>query len=141
MLFFTGYTRSASAILQEQDTKSKQKDTGMAQNLHFIKELGIESRKAFECGDVRAFGEIMHVHWEHKKKRSAGMSNPNIDEWYEAGRKSGALGGKLIGAGGGGFLMFYAEDKARLREAMKRLGLIEVRVRFDFGGSAVVARS
>ena len=141
VLFFTGYTRSASALLQEQDTKSKQKDTGMTQNLHFIKDLGIESRKAFECGDVRAFGEIMHVHWEHKKKRSAGMSNPNIDEWYEAGRKSGALGGKLIGAGGGGFLMFYAEDKARLREAMKRLGLIEVRVRFDFGGSAVVARS
>ena len=141
VLFFTGYTRSASAILQEQDTKSKQKDTGMAQNLHFIKDLGVESRRAFERGDVRKFGEIMHVHWEHKKKRSAGMSNPQIDEWYEAGRTAGAIGGKLIGAGGGGFLMFYAEDKVRLREAMRKLGLVEVRVRFDFGGSAVVARS
>lgn len=141
VLFFTGYTRSASAILQEQDTKSKQKDTGMAQNLHFIKELGVESRKAFESGDPRRFGEIMHTHWEHKKKRSAGMSNPKIDEWYEAGRANGAIGGKLIGAGGGGFLMFYAEDKTRLRQAMKGLGLSEVRVRFDFEGSAVVARS
>jgi D-glycero-alpha-D-manno-heptose-7-phosphate kinase len=76
VLFFTGYTRSASAILQEQDTKSKQKDTGMAQNLHFIKELGVESRKAFESGDVRRFGEIMHTHWEHKKKRSSGDEQP-----------------------------------------------------------------
>jgi D-glycero-alpha-D-manno-heptose-7-phosphate kinase len=83
----------------------------------------------------------MHTHWEHKKKRSAGMSNPKIDEWYEAGRANGAIGGKLIGAGGGGFLMFYAEDKTRLRQAMKGLGLSEVRVRFDFEGSAVVARS
>lgn len=141
VLFFTGYTRSASAILAEQDTKSKQKDTGMAQNLHFIKDLGVESRKAFESGDVRRFGEIMHVHWEHKKKRSAGMSNPRIDEWYETGRANGAIGGKLIGAGGGGFLMFYAEDKVKLRRAMKEMGLHEVRVRFDFGGSAVVARS
>lgn len=141
VLFFTGYTRSASEILKEQDSKSKQKDSGMTQNLHFIKELGVESRRAFESGDPRRFGEIMHTHWEHKKQRSAGMSNPRIDEWYEAGRKNGAIGGKLIGAGGGGFLMFYAEDKTRLRAAMKGLGLQEVRVRFDFEGSAVVARS
>ena len=141
VLFFTGYTRLASAILREQDTKSKQKDSGMAQNLHFIKDLGVESRKALESGDPRRFGEIMHVHWEHKKKRSLGMSNPQIDEWYEAGRANGAIGGKLIGAGGGGFLMFYAEDKTRLRHAMKQLGLSEVRVRFDFEGSAVVAHS
>lgn len=141
VLFFTGYTRSASEILKEQDSKSKQKDSGMTQNLHFIKELGVESRRAFESGDPRRFGEIMHTHWEHKKQRSAGMSNPRIDEWYEAGRKNGAIGGKLIGAGGGGFLMFYAEDKTRLRASMKALGLQEVRVRFDFEGSAVVARS
>jgi D-glycero-alpha-D-manno-heptose-7-phosphate kinase len=141
VLFFTGYTRSASAILMEQDSKTKEKDSGMTQNLHLIKELGLESRRAFERGDVRAFGDIMHTHWEHKRKRSAGMSNPSIDEWYEAGRANGALGGKLIGAGGGGFLMFYAEDKIRLREAMRRLGLVEVRVRFDFDGCATVARS
>lgn len=141
VLFFTGYVRSASAILREQDTKSKQRDGGMAQNLHFIKELGLESRKAFESGDPRRFGEIMQAHWEHKKKRSPGMSNPQIDEWYEAGRANGATGGKLIGAGGGGFLMFYAEDKTRLRRTMKQLGLGEVRVRFDFAGSTVMARS
>lgn len=141
VMFFTGYTRSASAILQEQDTKSRQKDENMTANLHFIKELGLESRKAFTSGDPRRFGEIMHVHWQHKKQRSAGMSNPRIDEWYETGRANGAIGGKLIGAGGGGFLMFYAEDKTRLRSAMKQHGLSEVRVRFDFEGSAVVARS
>ncbi|MBM3784025.1 MAG: galactokinase [Acidobacteria bacterium] len=141
VLFFTGYTRSASNILREQDTKSKANDGGMTQNLHFIKELGLESKRAFEKGDTRRFGEIMHTHWEHKKKRSQGMSNPQIDEWYEAGRRNGAIGGKLIGAGGGGFLMFYAEDKTRLRASMKQLGLEEVRVRFDFEGSSVVARS
>jgi D-glycero-alpha-D-manno-heptose-7-phosphate kinase len=141
VLFFTGYTRSASEILKEQDTKSREKDAGMTQNLHFVKELGLESLRAFQEGDPRRFGEIMHVHWEHKKKRSAGMSNPRIDEWYEAGIKNGALGGKLIGAGGGGFLMFYTEDKTRLRRAMKEFGLAEVRVRFDFEGTSVVAQS
>ena len=139
-LFFTGYTRSASAILAEQDTKSKQKDAGMVQNLHYIKELGLRSRVAFETGNVREFGEIMNDHWEHKKKRSNNMSNPQIDEWYETARKNGAIGGKLIGAGGGGFLMFYTEEKMRLRQAMQRMGLSEVRVRFDFDGSTVVAR-
>lgn len=141
VLFFTGYTRSASAILKEQDSKSRGQDAGMTQNLHLVKELGTESRKAFETGDPRRFGEIMHVHWEHKKKRSAGMSNPQIDEWYDAGRNNGAIGGKLIGAGGGGFLMFYTEDKTRLRTAMRKLGLKEVRIRFDFEGSALVAHS
>jgi D-glycero-alpha-D-manno-heptose-7-phosphate kinase len=141
VLFFTGYTRSASAILKEQDSKSREKDQSMVQNLHFIKELGMESLRAFESGDPRRFGEIMHTHWEHKKKRSSGMSNPSIDEWYELGRRNGGLGGKLIGAGGGGFLMFYTEDRTRLRTAMRRAGLAEVRLRFDFEGTAVVAHS
>ncbi len=77
----------------------------------------------------------MHEHWEHKRKRSKGMSNPKIDEWYELGMKNGALGGKLVGAGGGGFLMFYAEDRNRLRHAMSKVGLEEVRFRFDFEGT------
>ena len=80
----------------------------------------------------------MHEHWEHKRRRSAGMTNPQIDEWYDLGRKNGAVGGKLVGAGGGGFLMFYAENHRRLREAMARAGLEEVRFRFSFEGTKVL---
>ena len=93
---------------------------------------------ALEKADTAAFGELMHEHWEHKKRRSKGMSNPQIDEWYELGRRNGALGGKLVGAGGGGFLMFYAEDHRRLRTAMAAAGLEEVRFRFDFEGTKVL---
>ena len=81
---------------------------------------------------------MMDVHWQRKKQRSGGMSNPKINEWYDLALASGALGGKLIGAGGGGFLMFYAEDKAKLRHAMRQSGLKEVRFRFDFEGTKLV---
>lgn len=139
VLFFTGFTRAASEILREQDTKTREHDSEMLANLHFVKELGYRTRRAMEAGDLRAFAEIMEVHWQHKKKRSGAMTNPAIDEYYELARANGALGGKLIGAGGGGFLMFYAEDKTRLRFAMRRAGLREVRFRFDFQGTRVVA--
>jgi D-glycero-alpha-D-manno-heptose-7-phosphate kinase len=91
-----------------------------------------------ERGDLPALGELMHEHWEHKKRRSPEMSNPQIDEWYALARKNGALGGKLVGAGGGGFLMFYSEDHRRLRAAMAGAGLEEVRFRFDFEGTKVL---
>ena len=110
----------------------------MLQNLHDVKELGLRSRAALVAGDTPAFGALMHDQWCLKRRRSAGMSNPRIDEWYELGRQNGALGGKLVGAGGGGFLMFYAEDHRRLRAAMARAGLDEVRFRFDFEGTKVL---
>lgn len=138
-LFFTGYTRSASEILRDQHVRSQQKDPGMIEHLHFVKRLGYESKQALEQGDLRAFAELMHVHWEHKKARSPGMSNSRIDDYYELARRNGALGGKLIGAGGGGFLMFYTEDKTRLRRAMTQAGLREVRFRFDFEGTRLLA--
>ena len=94
-----------------------------------------------ERGDLRCFARLMHEHWEHKKRRTEGMSNSEIDSFYELGRANGALGGKLIGAGGGGFLMFYTEDKTRLRRVMIEAGLREVRFRFDFGGSQVLVQS
>jgi len=141
LLFFTGYTRSASAILKEQDEKSAQNDRTMNANLHFIKDLGRESKEALEAGDLTRFAELMNVHWEHKKQRSAQMSNDQINQWYELARRNGALGGKLIGAGGGGFLMFYAEDKVRLRRSMREAHLQEVRFRFDFEGTKVIAQS
>jgi D-glycero-alpha-D-manno-heptose-7-phosphate kinase len=139
LLFFTGYSRSASNILKEQDEKSRALDTAMIDNLHFVKDLAVQSQAALEAGDLRAFAQLMHIHWEHKKKRSAKMSNEKINEWYDYGMANGALGGKLIGAGGGGFLMFYSEDKPRLRKAMRDCGLSEVRFSFTFEGTSVLA--
>ncbi|MEK7407470.1 MAG: galactokinase [Acidobacteriota bacterium] len=141
VLFFTGYTRSASEILRDQDQRSRQKDTDILSHLDYVKQLGRQSKEALEGGHLREFAALMHVHWEHKKQRSGDMTNSQINEWYELARSNGALGGKLIGAGGGGFLMFYTEDKTRLRHVMRRAGLREVRFRFDFAGTTVLAQS
>ena len=135
LLFFTGFSRSAGSILKDQNTRTKDSDGEMLNNLHYVKDIGIRSKAALENANPLLFGELMHEHWEHKKRRSGGMSNPQIDEWYELGMKSGAVGGKLVGAGGGGFLMFYAEKRNKLRHAMAAAGLEEVRFRFDFEGT------
>ena len=135
LLFFTGFSRGAETILKDQNDRTQKSDQDMLQNLHYVKELGIRSQHVLEAGRTGEFGEIMHEHWEHKKRRSPGMSNPQIDEWYELGRANGAIGGKLVGAGGGGFLMFYTEDRKRLRQAMRQAGLEEVRFHFDFEGT------
>jgi D-glycero-alpha-D-manno-heptose-7-phosphate kinase len=133
LLFFTGFSRSGGAILKDQDECSQSPE--MLRNLHYVKELGYRSRAALESGNLVQLGELMHEHWEHKKRRSGRMSNEQIDDWYELGRKNGAVGGKLVGAGGGGFLMFYAADRNRLRHAMANAGLQEVRFKFDFEGT------
>jgi len=138
LLFFTGFSRMAGTILADQHRRTCADDGDMLRNLHTVKELGVRSRKALESGDTEGFGALMHDHWEHKKTRTAGLTNPQIDEWYDLGRRNGALGGKLVGAGGGGFLMFYAEDHRRLRTAMKKAGLEETRFRFDFEGTKVL---
>jgi D-glycero-alpha-D-manno-heptose-7-phosphate kinase len=141
LLFFTGYSRSASAILKDQNEKSKANDQAMLDNMHFTKELGYKSLECLETGNLDEFARLMDVHWQRKKIRSAGMSNPVINDWYDHAMVNGALGGKLIGAGGGGFLMFYAGDKKKLRHAMREKGLQEVRFRFDFEGTKVVAQN
>jgi D-glycero-alpha-D-manno-heptose-7-phosphate kinase len=141
LLFFTGFSRSASSILKDQKVKSQQNDVDMLNNLHYVKDLGYRSKAALVSGDTNRFGELMHEHWKHKKKRSGGMSNPQIDAWYELGMKNGAIGGKLVGAGGGGFLMFMAHDRNKLRRAMAGAGLEEVRFKFDFEGTKVVMSS
>lgn len=138
LLFFTGFARSASSILKDQKEKSQLSDSAMLDNLHYVKEMGYKSKEFLENGAVAEFGLLMHEHWVHKKKRSQGMSNPQIDEWYELGLKNGANGGKLVGAGGGGFLLFYAENRNKLRHAMKHAGLQEVRFRFDFEGTKLI---
>jgi D-glycero-alpha-D-manno-heptose-7-phosphate kinase len=141
LLFFTGYSRSASSILKDQNERSKQNDQAMLENLHFTKELGYQSLAALEAGNLKEFGRLMDAHWQRKKARSSGMSNSQINEWYDCAMAHGALGGKVIGAGGGGFLMFYAGDKTRLRHAMRERGLQEVRFRFDFEGTKVVTQN
>jgi D-glycero-alpha-D-manno-heptose-7-phosphate kinase len=138
LLFFTGYSRSASDILRDQEVRTRKTDKEMLDNLHYVKELGVRSRHMLEAGDLEGFGTLMHEHWEHKKRRTGSVTNPQIDEWYELGLKNGAAGGKLVGAGGGGFLMFYATDRSKLRHAMSRAGLEEVRFGFDFEGTKVV---
>ncbi len=138
LLFFTGISRSASSILSDQDIKSKARDRNMLENLHFIKELGFRSRDALLAGDSTGFGRLLHEHWVHKKERSNGMSNEFIDHAYEIALNNGAVGGKLVGAGGGGFLMFYSNDKERLRNSMTELKLEEVRFKFDFEGTKVI---
>jgi len=138
LLFFTGFERNAGSILKDQKYRTEQADAEMLQNLHYVKELGIRSKNALKSGNTALFGELMHEHWQHKKNRSANMSNQKINEWYKLGLANGAIGGKLVGAGGGGFLMFYTEDPRRLRQAMSHIGLEEVRFRFDYEGTKVL---
>lgn len=138
LLFFTGFNRSASEVLQDQVKRTQTADQTMIQNLHRVQELGLMSKNILEAGRTADFGALMHEQWENKKLRSAVMTNASINEWYELGRSNGAIGGKLVGAGGGGFLMFYAEDRNRLRRAMTHAGLDEVRFHFDFEGTKIV---
>ena len=139
LLYFTGYKRSAGSILKDQDARTRRSDSSVLDNLHYVKDLGLRSRAVLEKGDLVGFAELMNEHWEHKKQRASSMSNPDIDRWHAVAMANGAVGGKLVGAGGGGFLMLYAADKVRLRQAMRAEGLQEVRFRFDFEGAKVLA--
>jgi D-glycero-alpha-D-manno-heptose-7-phosphate kinase len=140
LMFFTGYSREADQVLEEQRVRSEKGDDDMLSNLHFIKSIGYESKEALESGDTAGFAALMDGHWQHKKKRSSSMSNSCIDRWYDVGMESGALGGKLVGAGAGGFLLFYAKDQDSLRNAMASQGLSEVRFSFDHDGSSMLVR-
>lgn len=141
LLFFTGYARRASTILAEQKVRSERDDDAMMANLDQVKALGHQIATALEDGETETFGELMHEHWELKRNRTRGISTSQIDDWYETARRNGARGGKLVGAGAGGFLLFYADDPRRVRAAMDRSGLAEVRFGFDHDGSVVLARS
>jgi D-glycero-alpha-D-manno-heptose-7-phosphate kinase len=138
LLFFTGYARDAGSILEDQRRRSEEDDAEMLANLDEVARIGGEIKVALEAGDTRRFGELLDAHWQNKRRRTSGMTSEALDRWYEAGRDAGAVGGKLVGAGGGGFLLFYAEDQASLREAMTREGLREVRFSFDHDGSRLV---
>jgi D-glycero-alpha-D-manno-heptose-7-phosphate kinase len=139
LMFYTHEMRDATAILKKQDEATRRNNGKVVGSLREIKEIGLEICDAISKGNLRRFGELMDQHWESKKRLSRGISNPQIDAWYELAKRNGAIGGKISGAGGGGFLMLYCEEKkAQLREAMRAVGLRELKFRFDFEGSKVV---
>lgn len=138
LLFFTGYSRNASSVLEEQKEKTLSQDKDMIENLHTVKEMGMKSLYYLTNGDLQSFAELMNVHWEIKKHRSGNMTNSAINNYYNIARENGAVGAKVVGAGGGGFLLCYADDHARLRHAMIQAGLKEVRFKFDFEGTKVI---
>jgi D-glycero-alpha-D-manno-heptose-7-phosphate kinase len=140
LLFFTGFSRSASIELKKQDDAVQSLDSRMIDNLHYVKDLGRSIRKVLEAGQLDKFAALLHEHWIHKQGRTTTISNSRINYLYDLARKNGALGGKLVGAGGGGFLLFYCEDKARLRQTMRAEGLVEERFSFDVQGSSIILR-
>jgi D-glycero-alpha-D-manno-heptose-7-phosphate kinase len=140
LLFFTGYSRTASDILDDQVKRTSSGDAAMIDNLHYVKDLGLRIKDALEQGETERFGRLMHEHWQMKQRRSPNMSSSTIARWYDIGRDAGAIGGKMVGAGGGGFLMFYTHDRTPLRAAMAKEGLAEVPFRFDHDGSMTIVR-
>lgn len=140
VVFFTGIQRESFDILSQQEQDTKKGTTSVIDSLHEVKAIGYDIKATLEEGDLDRFGELLHTHWESKKKRSTKMSNPDIDRWYDEARRAGALGGKLMGAGGGGFLMFYcpAEHRGALRERMAAEGLREMSFQFDAEGAKVL---
>ena len=142
VLFYTGIRRQAADILSEQNEASEKDDKKVIESLHRIKKIGEEVKVVLECGNVHRFGELLDLHWQTKKNLSNKVSRPEIDRWYALARKNGALGGKIMGAGAGGFFMFYVEDdRNRLSRAMKGESLTEMRFKFDLEGSKVVINS
>lgn len=139
LVFFTGKTRNADAILAEQSRGAKEEKKDVVESMHYIKELGREILEAVEEGNLDEVGRKFHAHWQHKKKISTKMTNPELDKIYDAALHHGALGGKVSGAGGGGFLTFYVPgDQRDFRATMKGFGLRELRYRFDMEGSKVL---
>jgi len=138
LLFFSGFTRDANKILAEQDKKTKEMNQEMIDNLHQIKIMGIDAKKYLEDGNIKEFGNIMNHHWNIKKQRSNNISNPQINEWVEYALQNGAMSAKNIGAGGGGFILTLAKNKDKLRQAMSKIPLEEVRFKFDFEGTKCI---
>jgi len=140
LLFFTGFSRKSTEILKEQNDKTKINSQKMIQNLDYIKELGIKSLESIRNGNFNEFCKIMNEHWIFKKERSNKMSNLFINQCYEYALSNGAEAGKVVGAGGGGFLMFYSKNKQKLQKALKKKGLNEVDFKFDYEGTKVMVK-
>jgi D-glycero-alpha-D-manno-heptose-7-phosphate kinase len=141
LLFYTGEARSASTLLADQNTRTQGHDDEMLENLHRTKQMGLDSRALLDCGDLERYAELMHQHWQNKRQRSPGMANENIDRLYTLARRSGVVGGKLVGAGGGGFLLVYAARPDDTRQAMRAAGVQELKFNFDFQGAIAEERT
>jgi D-glycero-alpha-D-manno-heptose-7-phosphate kinase len=140
LLFYTGVNRSSAEILTEQNKDTTNGSADVTQSLHMTKEIGHEIEKALEAGNITRFGELMDMHWQNKKKRSGKISNPRFDYLYDLAKDSGAIGGKIMGAGGGGFFMFCCVNshKENLRNVMAKEGLREMPFDFDMEGAKVM---
>jgi len=139
LIFFTGKTRGADEILREQENAVKEEKASVVDSMHYIKDIGYQILEAAESGNIDVVGQKFHEHWQYKKKISSKMSNPEFDRIYDIAQEHGALGGKISGAGGGGFFTFYVPDRQRpFREKMRELVLREMRYHFDFEGSKVL---
>jgi D-glycero-alpha-D-manno-heptose-7-phosphate kinase len=140
LLFYTGVKRPSSEILSEQKRGTEQGRADVLESLHLTKQMGFAIKQALLEGDLTRFGELLHAHWQNKKRRSDKITDPRLDQLYELARDCGALGGKIMGAGGGGFFMFLCPNryKVQLREAMVRQGLREMQFDFDYEGAKVV---
>lgn len=134
LLFFTGDSRAAAGTLADQDSRTKAGDDEMLANLDRTKEMGHESRLLLEAGDLESYATLMHEHWVNKRERSPGMTSEHIDNLYTLARRSGAVGGKLVGAGGGGFLLVYASRPDDTRQAMSAAGAVELPFAFEYQG-------
>jgi D-glycero-alpha-D-manno-heptose-7-phosphate kinase len=135
LLFYTGEARAAKRVLSDQDTRSKAGETQMLENLHHTKQLGLQSRELLRGGRLEEYAELMHEHWEHKRRRSPGMSDERIDGLYALARRNGVIGGKLVGAGGGGFLLLYTSRPEDTRRAMAAMNAPEMAFDFEFSGA------
>jgi D-glycero-alpha-D-manno-heptose-7-phosphate kinase len=135
LLFYTGEARAASTVLVDQDRRTRSGDEEMIENLHAIKELGIRSRELLVAGDVFSYAELMDEHWQNKRRRSRDIATERVDDLYTLARRSGVIGGKLVGAGGGGFLLVYARNSADTRQAMAAAGATELPFDFEFTGA------
>ncbi len=141
LTYFTGYTRQSKNILGEQEKKTKKKNKELIQSLDFVKEIANETINVFQRGSVKDYADLMNEHWNYKMKRSKNMSSNSINNLIEYGLQNGALGAKLIGAGGGGFVLFITKDKLKLRSKMKNLKLQELKYNFDYDGSVILGRN
>lgn len=143
LLFYTGNNRSSRDILQTQKNESTAQNSEMIDSLHKTVELGRTIKTTLEQGDIDEFGFLLDRHWENKKRRSSDISNSNIDKWYNIAKKNGANGGKIMGAGGGGFFMFCCPDERLrygLRSSLYKEGLVEMCYNFDFNGAQTIGK-
>jgi D-glycero-alpha-D-manno-heptose-7-phosphate kinase len=141
VILWSGVERPASVVLREQGQRLRGLEADVIERMHAIKEIGHEVYRLLCAGDIDRYGELLHHHWTQKRKLASKMTDATLDEHYEAARAAGALGGKLMGAGGGGFFMLYTRpaDKRRVIEAMSARGLRQLRFRFDDDGARIVA--